>query len=142
MGGGSFIPGNRPRPYRHVITTHDESSRDALTKETDIRNHKSFDLSDFTLQESMRDIINGSRFSMSQYSGHRDSTEEENERPWKREDSSPDSEQGKPEQRPTPVGFWHSGLKNTRRKVYLEWGKTSERRAPVFVEDVLTFLQH
>ena len=145
MGGGRLVPGNKPWPYHHAIFTHDESSRDALTKENVLFNDESSDLSAFTLQESMRDIIHGSRFSMSQYSGRRDSREEEEEERdgsgWKREESSPDSEQGKTNKPPAPVGFWHSGLRSTRKQVYLGWGKTSKNERAHCPEDVLTFVQ-
>lgn len=146
MGGGRFVPGNKPWPYHHVIFSHDESSRDALTKENVIFNDESSDLSAFTLQESMRDIIHGSRFSMSQYSSRRDSREEEEEEEgngygWKREESSPDSEQGKTNKPPAPVGFWHSGLRSVRKQVYLEWGRTSKPREPISQKTLLTFVQ-
>ena len=148
MGGGRFIPGlnghtgskhgkpKSPAPYHHFVTSHNDNSRDALAKETLLDDFSS-DLSEFTLQESMRDLINNSRFSMSQHSDYRNSSEEEREdRGWrrKREDSSSDShdsEKGTPDTPPpAPVGFWDSRLKSTRRAVYLQWGKTSEDNSP------------
>ena len=129
MGGGQLVPGYKPRPYRHLISKHDDStsgSKDALTKEI-VDDDKCSDLSAFTLQESMRDLINNSRFSMSQYSVDDDSREEE--RSWKREESSPDSEQGKTDTPPAPVGFWNSGLKSARKTVCLEWVRMSESGA-------------
>ena len=154
MGGGRFIPGlnghtgskhGKPKPYHHFVTSHDDNSKDALAKETLLDDFSS-DLSEFTLQESMRDLINNSRFSMSQHSDYRNSNEEEREdRGWKREDSSPDShdsEKGKPVTPPAPVGFWDSRLKSTRRAVYIQWGKTSKDDPSQRLASSLTASQH